>query len=67
MIEFLHYMKGWIFWDVIFLGWALFFTITIVEYMLRDVILKDDTMSDHILIEKFGACVCWALFYYFTH
>ena len=66
-MEFLSYIKGWIFWDVVFLGWALFFTITIIEYMLRDVILKDDTMSDHILIEKFGACVCWALFYYFTH
>ena len=67
MIEFLQYMKDWIFWDVVFFGWALFFTITVIEMMVRDASMRDDTLSDHILIEKFGACFCWAMFYYFTH
>ncbi len=66
-MDFIIWFFHWFAWDIVFLGWALFFTITIVENMVRDASMKDDTMADHILIEKFGACVCWALFYYFTH
>lgn len=54
-------------WVCCCLGWALFFSITIFEYIIRDASMKDDTMADHIMVEKFGACICWAMFYYFTH
>ncbi len=57
----------WFSWDTIFLGCALFFTFTGIECMVRDATMGDDTMADHILVEKVGACICWALFYYFTH
>jgi hypothetical protein len=54
-------------WPAIVLAWALFFTFTAFEYVIRDATAHDDTMTDHILIEKFAACVLWGLLYYLTH
>ena len=51
-------------WAGIVLWWALFFTITVIELIVRDASMRDDTMSDHILIEKFMACFLWGLFYF---
>lgn len=60
----IHSFLHWKYWYMIVLYWALFFSITIIENMVRDASMRDNDMSDHILIEKFVACVLWVWFYY---
>ena len=61
------HILDWFNWPAIILASALFFTFTAFELVIRDATAKDDTMADHILIEKFMACILWGLFYYIIH
>lgn len=47
--------------------WALYFTITYFEYLIRDATAKDDTWADHMMVEKVAGCVLWGIFYFMTH
>lgn len=53
--------------ECIVLAFAIMFTIQYLEYLFRDMYAHDDTLADHMMVEKFSACFCWAVFYYLTH